>query len=125
MEPFSTLVPAFILLLIVVLIISVWKTSPYNRLVHAVLILSLWLPVTLMLFETLTTYRTNHTPPISPIAGMFMAGIPILGLTSIDHFNVLFQGFNLGLPLFVSVCSLGAFYFLLMTVRKKLSQHSG
>ena len=51
--------PAFILLIIFILIIWAWKTNPYERLVHALLILSLWLPVTWMLFETILTYRAN------------------------------------------------------------------
>jgi hypothetical protein len=114
--------PVFILLIILTLIIWVWKTSPYVRLIHALLILSLWLPVTLTIFETILTFRTNHTVPISPVAGLLMAGIPIVGLTSINHFKSLFYSISLGYPFFIALFGLGAFYFFLFEINKKLSQ---
>jgi hypothetical protein len=110
--------PAFILLIIFTLIIWLWKTSPYVRLVHALLILIFWLPVTLTIFETILTFRTNHIVPISPIAVLLLAGIPIVGLTSINHFNSLFHSISLGFPFFIALFGLGAFYFLLFEINK-------
>jgi hypothetical protein len=89
------IVPALVLLIMAFLIGGVWQTEPAARFVHALVVLSLWMPITFMVSGLLFTARDRLSALILPATVFILAGAPILQLTSIDRFRTVFDPIRL------------------------------
>jgi hypothetical protein len=116
------LVPAFVLLIVAFLIVGVWKAEPAARFVHALVVLSLWMPVTFMVSSLLFTARDRLSALILPATIFILAGAPILQLTSIDRFRAVFDPIGYGLPFVIGLSALGFVYKVLFALNKKFSR---
>ena len=91
--------PPLILLGIATLIVVVWRTEPFARLTHAVLVLGLWMPATVLMFQTVALLRSKHDSPLMSVVGCGLALPLVIYLTPIDHFHTVFDSIGYGWPL--------------------------
>lgn len=114
-------IPAIVLLLIGILILWVWKTEPGIRFVHALLVLSIWMPVTFMIFSILFAPRKNLPVLMLPVIVIILGLIPIIRMTSIDGFQALFDPVGFIPPLGIGIATMAVMVICLIHLNKKLS----
>ena len=105
--------PPLILLIIAGLIVFVWRTEPFARLMHAVLVLGLWMPVTVLMFQVVAMLRSKHDSPRLSVAGCGLALPLVIYLTPIDHFHAVFDSIGYGWPLVVGLILIAVTYWAL------------
>ena len=118
----SMIIPGVVLFVIGLLIGLVWRTEPEARIVHAMVVLSLWMPVTFMMFSMLASRRSKALTLILPSFVYFFAGVPILRLTPIDGFHTVFDPIGYGIPLLMSLGVIGFMYWVFIYVYKKINR---
>ena len=118
---FLLFIPATVLLLIGILILWVWKTEPGIRFVHAILVLSIWMPITFMVFSILFAPRKRLSVLILPAIVIILGFIPVIHLTPIDGFHALFDQVGFMLPLGIGIATMATMYIALIHLNKKLS----
>jgi hypothetical protein len=115
-------VPAFALIILTILILLVWQTEPQARFAHALLILSLWMPLTFMMFAITSAPLKTLSVLMPPVAVFILAGAPILLLTSIDHFHAVFDQVGYGLPFLIGLSVVAFTYVVIIDFNRRLSQ---
>ena len=117
---FLLFIPGIVLLLIGILILWVWKTEPGIRFIHALLVLSIWMPITFMVFSILFAPRKKLPVLILPAIVIILGFIPVIRLTPIDGFQSLFDQVGFMLPLGIGIATMAAMYIGLIHLNKKL-----
>lgn len=118
---FLVVIPIFIVLFLGGLILWVWKTEPEIRFVHALLVLSLWMPITFMVFSILFSPQKSLSALLIPALAILLGSIPVMRITSIDGFHTVFAPVGFFPPLGIAALTLAVMYFSLFRLNKKLS----
>jgi hypothetical protein len=105
--------PPLNLLIIAALIVFIWRTEPFARLTHAVLVLGLWMPATVLIFQTVTALRSRQFSPLLSAVGCGLAVPLVIYLTPIDHFRAVFDSIGYGWPLVVGLILIAVTYWAL------------
>ena len=117
---FLLFIPGVVLMLIGILILWVWKTEPGIRFIHALLVLSVWMPITFMVFSILLAPRKKLPVLILPAIVIILGFISVIRVTSINRFQSLFDQVGLMLPLGIGFATMTAMYIGLIHLDKKL-----
>jgi hypothetical protein len=85
------------------------------------LVLSIWMPITFMVFSILLAPRKKLSVLILPAIVIILGFIPVMRLTPIDGFHAWFDKVGFMLPLGIGIATMAAMYIGLFHLNKKLS----
>ncbi len=105
--------PPLILLIIAALIVIVWRTEPFARLTHALLVLGLWMSATVLMFQAMAMLRSKQDSPLMSMVGCGLALPLVIYLTPIEHFYNVFESIGYGWPLVAGLILISVTYLAL------------
>ncbi len=107
-------IPLLLLLGLFVLVILVWERASFARFSHAVLLLGLWMPATLLAFCSVILIRSRYKRIGLPVTGFVLSIIPIIVFTPLSRFYSIFGSIGYVLPLLIGLACLGYIYVVLL-----------
>ncbi len=107
-------IPLALLLALFALVLLVWEQEPFAHFAHAVLVLGLWMPTTMLAFSFALLVRYRYRRIGLSLTGLVLSVIPIIVFTPLSRFYSIFDESGFVLPLLIGLACLGYIYVVLL-----------
>jgi hypothetical protein len=105
--------PCLVVLIVSGWIAFVWRTDLFARIAHLFLLLGLWMPATWLTLRIVIQLRAKQFKSSLSSVGLLLAAIPVVFLTPIQNFHLIFDSIGFGFPLLVGLGSIIFTYVIL------------